>query len=649
MSENVSDFDRLNAGCCRALSGNPKAELDYGQPRGEWVGDRLCLTAALPTAEASQDDLERLWGETELLASHRRYHDSRLHQDFRPSDPDRARLFDALEAARLEKAGGQWRAGTRRRMTAWVHHDCHRRGLARLAPDQAAARFEGLWLLAREAFCKTPSPPECRFLQEPYREVWNDFLARISARMGENWHDQALFAEQALACLAAWQAELEADGNAESHSTAESEETTAATDPSTEDLADSQAAQPPESEPAPSETETTIVQPEASSAQTSEPPPQLDFWPEAETDEKQKQAGLYRIYTTQYDRVVQASEMAPLAELRQLRRELDDKVAPYAMLVTRLANQLARRLLAQQKYSWSFDQEEGLLDTARLTRLVSRPGAPLSFKVEKATPFRDTLVSLLIDNSGSMRGRPIALAAMCADILGRTLERCGVKVEIAGFTTDAWKGGQARLRWLEAGRPESPGRLNDLLHIVYKQAGQSYRGARLNLGLMLREGLLKENIDGEALLWAWGRMRARPEVRKILMVVSDGAPVDDTTLSVNGGAYLEDHLRTVIADMEGQQTGPAATELCAIGIGHDVGRYYKRAITIQDANQLAETMVKKLGEMLDLSPRASAGRNRFDPSRRQRGNPGKLGLARRQASERAPAPAHGGRAHAYEL
>jgi cobaltochelatase CobT len=258
---------------------------------------------------------------------------------------------------------------------------------------------------------------------------------------------------------------------------------------------------------------------------------------------------------------------------------------------------LQRRLLAQQARSWDFDQEEGLLDAARLARVVVSPRHSLSYKVERETEFRDTVVSLLIDNSGSMRGRPIAIAAICADILARTLERCGVATEILGFTTRGWKGGQSREAWLSAGRPPSPGRLNDLRHIIYKRADEPYRRARRNLGLMMREGLLKENIDGEALLWAHNRLIMRPEERRILMVISDGAPVDDSTASANGGSYLERHLRQVIEWIEKR----SSVELIAIGIGHDVTRYYGRAVTIMDADQLAGAMMEQLAQLFDMA------------------------------------------------
>ncbi|BAV66277.1 cobaltochelatase subunit CobT [Sphingobium cloacae] len=303
----------------------------------------------------------------------------------------------------------------------------------------------------------------------------------------------------------------------------------------------------------------------------------------------------YKAYTLLHDEVVTAEDLCDEDELLRLRGFLDQQLVSLQGAVTKLANRLQRRLMAQQSRSWDFDQEEGLLDAARLARIVIDPSHSLSYKVERDTEFRDTVVTLLIDNSGSMRGRPISIAAISADIMARTLERCGVKTEILGFTTRAWKGGQSREDWLAAGRPPMPGRLNDLRHIVYKKADEPWRRARKNLGLMMREGLLKENIDGEALLWAHNRLIARSEERRILMVISDGAPVDDSTLSVNSGTYLERHLRQVIEWIENR----SPVQLVAIGIGHDVTRYYRRAVTIMDAEQLGGTMVEQLAGLFD--------------------------------------------------
>ena len=312
----------------------------------------------------------------------------------------------------------------------------------------------------------------------------------------------------------------------------------------------------------------------------------------------------YRVFTTAYDEVVDAADLCDPMELERLRNLLDQQLTLLASVVSRLANKLQRRLLAQQNRSWTFDLEEGMLDTARLTRIVTDPTAPLSFKAESESPFRDTVVTLLLDNSGSMRGRPIMVAAVCADILARTLERCGVKVEILGFTTRAWKGGQSREAWISAGKPANPGRLNDLRHIIYKAADAPWRRAKKNLGLMMREGLLKENIDGEALQWAHNRLLARTEQRRILMVISDGSPVDDSTQSANAALYLDKHLRQVIAEIEDR----SPVELLAIGIGHDVTRWYRKALTIVDVEQLAGAMTEKLAELFEADVAATPAR-----------------------------------------
>ena len=301
----------------------------------------------------------------------------------------------------------------------------------------------------------------------------------------------------------------------------------------------------------------------------------------------------YKSFTEEFDEVIGADLLASEEELNRLRQLLDKQLESLQSTVTKLANRLQRRLMAQQQRSWDFDLEEGLLDAGKLSRVVTNPTQPLSFKMESEIIFRDTVVTLLLDNSGSMRGRPISIAAISADILARTLERCGVKVEILGFTTKTWKGGQAREKWLGAGKLPNPGRLNELRHIIYKTADAPWRRSKRNLGLMMKEGLLKENVDGEALMWAHNRLIVRPEDRRILMVISDGAPVDDSTLSINNPSYLEQHLRQVITWIENR----SPVELIAIGIGHDVTRYYRRAVTLTDAEDLGGAIVDQLADL----------------------------------------------------
>ena len=303
----------------------------------------------------------------------------------------------------------------------------------------------------------------------------------------------------------------------------------------------------------------------------------------------------YKIFTTKFDEVAKAETLETLEEISKLRKTLDQQLIAFQDLITKLANKLQRQLLAKQNRSWEFDLEEGLLDSSKLTRIIIDPYNSLSFKKEKELDFKDTVVTLLIDNSGSMRGRPITIAALCADILSRTLERCSVKVEILGFTTKNWKGGQSREEWNKLGKQKNPGRLNDLRHIVYKSADSQWRQSKKNLGLMLKEGLLKENIDGEAISWAFNRLIKRKEERKILMVISDGAPVDDSTLSVNSGDFLEKHLKKTVRAIENKKD----FELLAIGIGHDVSRYYKKAIKITDVQELGDVMISQLSNLFD--------------------------------------------------
>lgn len=303
----------------------------------------------------------------------------------------------------------------------------------------------------------------------------------------------------------------------------------------------------------------------------------------------------YKIFTTQFDEITKAENLENADEANKLRKTLDQQLIGFQDIITKLANKLQRQLLAKQNRAWEFDLEEGLLDSSKLPRIIMDPYNSLSFKKEKDLDFKDTVVTLLIDNSGSMRGRPITIAAICADILSRTLERCSVKVEILGFTTKNWKGGQSRELWNKNNKPKTPGRLNDLRHIIYKGADTHWRKAKDNLGLMLKEGLLKENIDGEAITWAFNRIKKRKEERKILMVISDGAPVDDSTLSVNSGDFLEKHLKKMVKFIEDKSN----IEILAIGIGHDVSRYYKKAIKITDVNELGDVMISQLSSLFD--------------------------------------------------
>jgi cobaltochelatase CobT len=459
-----------------------------------------------------------------------------------------------------------------------------------------------LSLLAREKMSGRPAPEVAQRILNMWRETLGDAADAALSEMQTAQDDQNAYARAARKLLAAMdlaEAEAEADQEDQTEEGEQGGEQSGQQDNSQEGEGQSQSdaesmlgAQPEEMEGDAADDEGTESEEDSAIAEGDDRPggPQ----PRRERPNPDDSA-IYRAYTRTYDEEIEAEELCDPEELGRLRHQLDQQLQHLHGVISKLANRLQRRLLAQQTRAWEFDLDEGLLDAGRLARVVVNPLQALSYKRELDTEFRDTVVTLLIDNSGSMRGRPITVAAMCGDILARTLERCAVKVEVLGFTTRAWKGGQSREKWVQDGKPRNPGRLNDLRHIVYKAADAPWRRARKNLGLMLREGLLKENIDGEALLWAYRRLLMRPEHRRILMVISDGAPVDDSTLSVNPGNYLEKHLREVIRDIEGREQ----VELIAIGIGHDVTRYYRRAVTIVDAEELGGTMMKKLTELFD--------------------------------------------------
>jgi cobaltochelatase CobT len=522
-------------------------------------------------------------------------------------------VFDAVEQARVEALGARSMVGVSENLAAALEEQCRQRGFARLADREAAPLADAVRLMLRHAMTGARHPESGRKLVELWQGAFDDRIHRDIADLADLVGDQRAFAKATRRLLEDLDVELgpedmereenddqdgddqnqdenpeQGDGEGESAS-----ESDASMEAQQGDSDDDQSEMPASE----SDHDEMADAGEDEPGRPGRPP---------EYDQRGRNEPQYHAFTAANDEVVEASDLCDPDELSRLRQMLDQQLAHLQAVVSRLANRLQRRLMAQQSRAWEFDLEDGLLDTARLARVIVNPETPLSYKREKDMAFRDTVVTLLIDNSGSMRGRPITVAAMSADILARTLERCGVKVEILGFTTRMWKGGQSREKWIAAGKPANPGRLNDLRHIVYKAADAPWRRARKNLGLMLREGILKENIDGEALLWAHSRLIGRTEQRRILMVISDGAPVDDSTLSVNPGNYLERHLREVIEWIETR----SPVELTAIGIGHDVTRYYRRAVTIVDAEQLGGTVMEKLTELFDEDAIVPARRRR---------------------------------------
>jgi cobaltochelatase CobT len=521
-----------------------------------------------------------------------------------PSGGEARAVFEAIEESRVEAIGARRMQGVAANLAARMEQRYERSRFAEVADRSEAPLPDALGLLVREKLTGQTPPAKARAVVNLWRP-WIEGRARtVLDRMPELLFDQEAFGRLTRELLAALnladkldQREDEEKSPNESESDADASEGGEDNSEGEQraDLADSRAEQDALSEEALDDRDDGSTDRRDRDTDASELPRRSEPWRPNLSVLDNPEAFGYKVFTRAHDEIVNAEELCDADELDRLRAFLDKQLQALHGAVARLANRLQRRLLAQQNRGWDFDLDEGMIDAARLTRVIVDPMHPLTYKQERETQFRDTVVTLLLDNSGSMRGRPSMVAACCADILARTLERCGVKVEILGFTTRAWKGGHAREAWLNALKPPLPGRLNDLRHIVYKSADAPWRRSRRNLGLMMREGLLKENIDGEALAWAHQRLVARPEQRRILMMISDGAPVDDSTLSVNSGSYLERHLRQVIEEIETR----SSVELLAIGIGHDVTRYYRRAVTVTDAEELAGVMTEKLAELFD--------------------------------------------------
>ena len=603
-------FKRAVAGCMRAIAATPDLEVVFAADRPLLSGHKARLPE--PPRKPTANDVAVTRGLGDSIALRLACHNAAVHRATQPEGKNARAVFDAVEQARVEALGSLRMAGVGRNLAAMLEDRYHRGNFDEITDRADAPLEDAVALLVRERLTGAPPPASSRKIVDLWRGWIEDRAGDDIARLADSIDDQRRFASAVRDLIASLDMadELGKEGGEEDEDqdqAGEGDEAEGASDESES----AEAASPEETESASDESE--AGEGESSEADAEEMLADQEMADARDTGEARRSdapfsnlppAIDYRAFTTRFDETIRAEELCDLAELDRLRSYLDKQLAHLQGAVGRLANRLQRRLMAQQNRGWDFDLEEGQIDAARLSRVVIDPLHPLSFKMERDTEFRDTVVTLLLDNSGSMRGRPITVAATCADILARTLERCGVKVEILGFTTRAWKGGQSREAWLQAGKPQNPGRLNDLRHIIYKAADAPWRRARRNLGLMMREGLLKENIDGEALAWAHSRLIVRTEQRKILMMISDGAPVDDSTLSVNPGNYLERHLRHVIEEIETR----SPVELIAIGIGHDVTRYYRRAVTIVDAEELAGAMTDKLAELFAERPAAPVAR-----------------------------------------
>jgi len=596
-------FKRAVGGCLRAIAKKPGLEVTFAAERPGLAGNKARLPE--PPRKLSLHEAAIVRGHADAMALRLACHDPAMHRRIQPGGQQARAVFEAIEQARVEAIGARRMQGVAQNLSAMLDDRFHRGKFGEVTDRADAPIEDALAMMVRERLTGLPPPDAAKKLVELWRPLIEDRAGDNLDRLERLVEDQRRFGDAVhdlLDCLDMGEDRSETEGEEEDDEEeqrrrkeeagedGENKESDEAQRMRAEDAESSSEDLPEESaEGAEAASADMMDDTEGEEGDTAAQP-----W-RARHGHNEPRGPNYRPFTTRFDETVAAEELCEADELERLRAYLDKQLSTLQGVVARLANRLQRRLMAQQNRAWEFDLEEGVLDAARLARVIIDPLHPLSFKGEKETKFRDTVVTLLLDNSGSMRGRPITVAATCADILARTLERCGVKVEILGFTTRAWKGGQSREGWLAAGKPPNPGRLNDLRHIIYKSADAPWRRARKNLGLMMREGLLKENIDGEALDWAHKRLLARSEQRKILMMISDGAPVDDSTLSVNSGNYLERHLRWVIKEIETR----SPVELIAIGIGHDVTRYYRRAVTIVDAEELGGAMTDKLAELFD--------------------------------------------------
>ena len=610
----LEDFRQALAATLRALGHEPGFELAYTADKPSAYGDQVRVPQ--PARALPADQVAEVRGWADAFALRKRHHDVAIHAADQPEPGIGRDIYNAVEQARIEAIGSSEMDGVAVNLDRMTEARVKTDAIVRARTADEVPMATALGLLVRERLTGAAIP---RLAATAMSLVRGDIEAKAGANLDAllgNIDDQAAFGLALRRVISDLGLGIDPDAEPDTDEGEEGEPDDAEAPGDDSDEQDDAGASADQS------VETRAEQSDEASedGESQQVDMDTDMVSEAEMGEEGREgmtpwrpntpiADLppdfdYVAYTSKYDETVSADELCDPEELTRLRSYLDQQLVHLQGAVTKLANRLQRRLMAQQNRAWDFDQEEGLLDAARLGRIITNPMHALSYKIERDTKFRDTVVTLLIDNSGSMRGRPISIAAICADIMARTLERCAVKTEILGFTTRAWKGGQSREAWLAAGRPSKPGRLNDLRHIVYKAADAPWRRARKNLGLMMREGLLKENIDGEALLWAHGRLLARSEDRRILMVISDGAPVDDSTLSVNTGSYLERHLRQVIGWIEGR----SPVELVAIGIGHDVTRYYSRAVTIMDAEQLGGTIIDQLASLFEEGDGKTRGR-----------------------------------------
>jgi len=601
------EFKKALSVTMRAMARDDELSVSFGGDKPGLAGKSARLKQ--PGPKISKKELKIMRGQADSIALRVAYHDDKIHSAFAPQNMDAKTIYERMEQTRIEAVGALTYQGVKDNLDA-LTRSRYDAGAQYTAEECEAHLEDALSLLMRQRLTGEKPPAGTDQILNHWRDQLESKIGKELDELStiyENQHEFSRLTRSILSTLnmaeeLASNENVEEDLKEDLETSDDGEQNDGETESDQETEADSDQTGEQDEEGDTPAADSDILGAEGETdaelmPQGEEPRQSKPLFNSVSVDPN------YNIFTTEFDTTVSADELCDEEELERLRLYLDHHIGALSSVVSKLANRLQRKLMAQQNRSWDFDLEEGILDVARLARVVTDPLHPLSFKQERDTDFKDTVVTLLLDNSGSMRGRPIMVAAICADILGRTLERCGVKVEILGFTTKAWKGGKSREMWTQQGKPAQPGRLNDLRHIIYKEADNPWRRAKNNLGLMMKEGLLKENIDGEALKWAHARLLSRPEQRRILMVISDGAPVDDSTLSVNTGNYLEKNLRHVIEQIETR----SMVELIAIGIGHDVTRYYKRAVTISDAEELAGAMTEHLADLFQEKPHTNVG------------------------------------------
>ncbi|MEZ5559450.1 MAG: cobaltochelatase subunit CobT [Pseudomonadales bacterium] len=594
----LEDFKRATTATIRAIAENDEIEVSFGQGPAVARGNKIRVP--LPQMGSTQDEINSVRGMGDELALRMRYHDAGLHQQRTPHGGPAEEMFQWIEDARIASIGSNRMEGVARNLDASLEQQCRQAAFDTITVEAEAPLSVAVGLLVREQLTGRALPPSAENVVQFWREHVREAAGDDIARLREHLYDQSRFADVCRRIIADFGLAAELDEPPDADENQDDTETVDENDESDSDASPEDVVLDDESmADENAEGESTMVEMDADMDLE-------ELGAEAEPDDADQpmpdDAGRirvdvdYKAYTREFDEEIRAEALCENDELVRLRALLDQQLVSLQHATSKLANRLQRRLMAKQNRTWEFDLEEGVLDTSRLSQVIIDPLNPLAFKQEKEMKFRDTVVTMLIDSSGSMRGRSITIAAMCADILGRTLERCSVKVEILGFTTRAWRGGQSRELWIADGKPANPGRLNDLRHIVYKAADDTWQRTKRNLGLMMREELLKENIDGEALIWAHNRLVTRSEQRKLLMVISDGLPVDNSTLLVNPSNYLEQHLKYAIDMIENH----SPVELVAIGIGHDVTHHYRRAVTITDAEQLGGAMTEQLAELFEI-------------------------------------------------